>query len=141
MPGDGKVGNYKGADEEYRQLKAWLSDKGIHTVAFVYAASLGVALGWRLFMDPAFEVHCAWFDGVALSKNAGFAEWFMKRLFRARKKSLAKTRVEASPNLVNMLPKAELVIRPGYAHCGYMEAETKTYVEQIEAFLEQKEKK
>lgn len=204
--GHGKAGNYKSADEEYRQLKAWLSDKGIHTVAIVYAASLGVALGWRLFMDPAFEVHRAWFDGVALSKNARFAEWFMKRLFRARKKSLAKTRVEASPNLVNMygyefakmmtknferitiqdidkichacchydlrrlteeeqsklhldfgekdfdlkysrktipvyMPKAELVIRPGYAHCGYMAAETKTYVEQIEAFLEQKEKK
>lgn len=34
------------------------------------------------------------------------------------------------------MPKAELVIRPGYAHCGYMAAEPKTCVEQIEAFME-----
>jgi hypothetical protein len=42
----------------------------------------------------------AWFDGVALNKNAAFAESFMKNLFRRRKKMLAKTHAEASPNLV-----------------------------------------
>ena len=30
---------------------------------------------------------------------------------------------------------AELVIRPGYRHCGYMAAEPKAYVEQLEAFM------
>ena len=33
------------------------------------------------------------------------------------------------------MPNAELVIRPGYQHCGYMAAEPKAYVEQIEAFM------
>ena len=150
--------------------------------------------------DPAFEVRRAWFDGVALSKNARFAEWFMKRLFRSRKKALAKTHAEASPNLVKMygyefakmmtknferitisdidnicyacchydlrkltreeqsrlhldfgekdfdlkysrktipvyLPEAELRIRKGYAHCGYMAAHPKEYVKEMEHFL------
>ncbi|MBQ8953869.1 MAG: hypothetical protein IJ048_07105 [Clostridia bacterium] len=33
------------------------------------------------------------------------------------------------------MPNAELVIRPGYQHCGYMASEPKAYVEQIEAFM------
>nr|MBQ4457929.1 hypothetical protein [Clostridia bacterium] len=33
------------------------------------------------------------------------------------------------------MPHAELVIRPGYQHCGYMAAEPKAYVEQLEAFM------
>ena len=33
------------------------------------------------------------------------------------------------------MPNAKLVIRPGYQHCGYMAAEPKAYVEQIEAFM------
>ena len=37
------------------------------------------------------------------------------------------------------MPDAELVIRPGYQHCGYMAAEPKAYVEQIEAFMERVE--
>jgi len=33
------------------------------------------------------------------------------------------------------MPKAEVTIRPGYPHCGYMAAETGEYVRQIEAFM------
>ena len=33
------------------------------------------------------------------------------------------------------MPKAEVTIRPGYAHCGYMAAEPEKYVEQIEQFI------
>ena len=198
--GHGKAGSYKNADDEYRQLKAWLLDNGIQKIEFLFAASLGIAVAWKLFSDPAFEVRRAWFDGVALSKNARFAEWFMKRLFRSRKKALAKTHAEASPNLVKMygyefakmmtknferitisdidnicyacchydlrkltreeqsrlhldfgekdfvlkysrktipvyMPEAELRIRKGYAHCGYMAAHPKEYVEEMEHFL------
>ena len=53
-------------------------------------------------MDPDFTVHHVWFDGVALSRNAAFPEWFMKKMFRSRKKKLAKTKAEASPSLVQM---------------------------------------
>ena len=124
----------------------------------------------------------------------------MKKMFRSRKKKLAKTHVDASPSLVKMygydfakmmtknferitiadidnichacchydlrklsddeqkklhldfgekdfdwkysrktvpvcMPYAELVIRPGYQHCGYMAAEPKAYAEQLEAFM------
>ena len=166
----------------------------------VYGASLGVAVGYRLFLDPDLTVHHAWFDGVALNRNAAFAEWFMKKMFRSRKKKLAKTKAEASPSLVQMygydfakmmtknfgritdsdidaichacchyalrklsreeqaklhldfgekdfdwkyskktipiyMPDAELVIRPGFQHCGYMAAHPKEYAEEIEAFI------
>ena len=33
------------------------------------------------------------------------------------------------------MPNVELVIRPGYQHCGYMAAEPEAYVAQIEAFM------
>ena len=33
------------------------------------------------------------------------------------------------------MPKADLSIRPGYAHCAYMAAETEKYVGEIEAFI------
>ena len=33
------------------------------------------------------------------------------------------------------MPNAELVLRPGYQHCGYMAAEPEAYVAQIEAFM------
>ena len=33
------------------------------------------------------------------------------------------------------LPEAELVIRPGFQHCGYMAAHPKEYAEEIEAFI------
>ncbi|MBR1710351.1 MAG: hypothetical protein IJ719_16225 [Clostridia bacterium] len=33
------------------------------------------------------------------------------------------------------MPNAEVVIRQGYAHCGYMAAEPKQYVKEIEAFI------
>lgn len=198
--GHGKAGGYTSADEEYRTLRSFLLEIGCTRIALLYGASLGVAVAWRLFFDPVFQVDRAWFDGVALARNAGFAEWFIKRMFRSRKEKLAKTPVEASPSLVKMyghdfarmmtknferitisdidaichacchydlreltdeeqqklhldfggkdfdwaysrktiprnMPNAELVIRPGYPHCGYMAAETRAYVEQIEAFM------
>ena len=199
--GHGKAGAYISADEEYQTLKSFLLETCCTNIELVYGASMGVAVAYRLFMDPEFTVNChAWFDGVALCENAGFAEWFMKKLFRSRKKKLAKNHVEASSSLVKMygydfakmmtknferitvsdidaichacchydlrpltneeqkklhldfgekdfdwkyskktipvyMPKAEVTIRPGYPHCGYMAAETGEYVRQIEAFM------
>jgi pimeloyl-ACP methyl ester carboxylesterase len=100
--GHGKSGVYISADEEYKVLKRFLLDAGYTEIELVYGASLGVALGYRLFLDPDFKVRRAWFDGVALSQNARFPEWFMKKMFRSRKKKLAKTKLEASPSLVQM---------------------------------------
>lgn len=100
--GHGKAGAYVSADEEYKSLKGYLLEKGIKKIKLAYGASLGVAVAYKLFLDPDFEVEHAWFDGVALSQNARFAEWFMKKLFRKKKKMLAKTHAEASENLVNM---------------------------------------
>lgn len=201
--GHGKAGAYISADEEYRTLKKFLLDSGCTEIELAYGASLGVAVGYRLFMDQDLTVHHAWFDGVALTGNAGLAEWFMKHLFRSRKKKLAKTRTEASSSLVQMygyefarmmtgnferitindidaichacchydlrrltrdeqarlhldfgekdfdlkysrktipvyMPEAELVIRPGFPHCGYMAAHPKEYAEEIEAFIRRK---
>ena len=161
---------------------------------------MGVAVGYRIFMDPELTVNHAWFDGVALKKSSNLAEQFMRRMFRSRKRKLAKTHVEASPTLVSMygydfarmmtknferitpadidaichacchydlrkltdeeqkklhldfgdkdfdwmyskktipvyMPNAELVLRHGYQHCGYMAAHTKEYVEEIEQFI------
>ena len=197
----GKAGRYHSAEEEYQTLRSFLLEIGCTGITLVYGASLGVAIAYRLFFDSEFHVDRAWFDGVALTSNARFAEWFMRRMFRSRKKKLAKTHAEASPSLVKMygydfarmmtknferitisdidaicracchydlrkltdeeqkklhldfgekdfdwmysrktipryMPNAELVIRPGYQHCGYMAAEPKAYVEQIEAFME-----
>ncbi len=197
--GHGKAGAYISADEEYQTLKRFLLESDCRTVELVYGASLGVAVAYRLFTDPVFTVRHAWFDGVALCKNARFPEWFMKRLFRSRRKKLAKSHLEASPSLVKMygfdfakmmtknferitesdidaichacchydlrkltdgeqaklhldfgekdfdwkyskktvpvfMPKAELKIRKGYAHCGYMAAHPKEYAAELEAF-------
>ena len=63
---------------------------------------MGVAVGYRLFMDPDFTVNHAWFDGVALSSSAGFAEWFVSRMFRKRKKLSAKLHGKPSSMLVKM---------------------------------------
>ncbi len=198
--GHGQAGPYISADMEYRELKGFLHETGCTEITLVYGASLGVAVGWRLFLDPDFHVSRAWFDGVALCGNAGFPEWFMKHLFRSRKRKLNRTRTEASESLVSMygydfakmmtknferitpddidaichacchydlrkltdaeqrklhldfgerdfdwryskktvpvfMPKAEVVIRPGYAHCGYMAAEPGEYVKQLEQFI------
>ena len=198
--GHGKAGGYVSAEEEYKALRLFLMETGCRDVALVYGASLGVAVGYRLFLEGQIKVHSAWFDGVALCKNARFADWFMKRMFRSRKKKLAKSHAEASPSLVKMygydfakmmtknferitledidnicfacchydlrkltdeeqrrlhldfgekdfdwkyskktypvyMPKAELVLRPGYGHCGFMAAEMEKYVAQLETFM------
>jgi len=88
--GHGKAGGYHSADEEFQALRSFLLEIGCTEIALIYGASLGVAVGWRLFFDTASHVARAWFDGVALARNARF---------------------------------------------GYMAAETKAYVEQIEAFM------
>ena len=202
--GHGKAGAYISADEEYKELKCFLLEEGFTEIELVYGASLGAAIGYRLFLDPDFTVHHAWFDGTALCRNARFPEWFMKRLFRSRKKRLAKTGTEASPSLVQMygydfakmmtknferitesdidaicnacchydlrkltkeeqarlhldfgekdfdwkyakktipiyMPDAELVIRPGFPHCGYMAAHPKEYAEEIESFIKRRQ--
>ena len=202
--GHGKAGAYISAEEEYKELKSFLLGEGNKELELVYGASLGVAIGYRLFLDPDFTVHHAWFDGAALCRNAAFPEWFMKRMFRSRKKKLAKTGAEASPSLVQMygydfakmmtknferitesdidaichacchydlrkltqdeqarlhldfgekdfdrkysgktipvyMPNAELVICPGFQHCGYMAAHPKEYAEEIEAFIRRRQ--
>ena len=88
--GHGKAGAYISADEEYKTLKSFLLDEGYGEIELVFGASLGVAIGYRLFLDPDFTVHHAWFDGVALSRNAAFPEWFMKKMFRSPKKKAGK---------------------------------------------------
>ena len=198
--GHGQAGQYQSADQEYKELKSYLLEIGCTQIHMLYGASLGVAVAYRLFFDSDFTVYHAWFDGVALCKNAGFSEWFMRKLFRSRKKKLANNHVEASSSLVKMygydfakmmtknferitvsdidgichacchydlrlltdeeqkklhldfgekdfdwkysqktipvyMPKAEVAIRSGYPHCGYMAAETGEYVRQIEDFM------
>ncbi len=88
--GHGKAGAYISVDEEYRTLKNFLLETACTTIELVYGASMGVAVAYRLFMDPEFTVNHAWFDGVALKESAGFAEWFVSRMFRKRKKLSAK---------------------------------------------------
>ncbi|MCR5509330.1 MAG: hypothetical protein K6F54_00020 [Lachnospiraceae bacterium] len=101
--GHGKAGAYISADDEYRQLKEYLLKNNYTDIKLVYGASLGVAVGWRLFMDDAFNVEHAWFDGVALSeKPARMAEILIGKMFKKKKKKLEKTHVEASKSLVSM---------------------------------------
>ena len=198
--GHGKAGAYSGAEAEDAALKSFLLETGCTDIELVYGASLGAAVAYRLFLDPGFTVRRAWFDGVAFSNSAGFAEWFVSRLFRKRKKLSAKRQGEPSSMLVKMygydfaglmsknferitpedidaichacchydlrkltdeeqkklhldfgekdfdlkyskktipvyMPKAEVTIRPGYPHCGYMAAHPKEYVEEMERFL------
>ena len=100
--GHGKAGAYISADQEYQELKAWLMENKIRHIRHVFAASLGAALGYRLYMDKDFKVDKAWFDGAALTESARFAEWFMSRMFKSKKKKLMKNPVDASPSLVKM---------------------------------------
>ena len=198
--GHGKAGVYHSAEEEYSELKAYLMANGYTQISLLYGASLGVSVAYRLFMDPDLTVNKAWFDGVALSRNAAVMEAIMRNMFRKRRKMLEETHVEASSSLVEMygydfarmmtnnfvritsedidaicyacchydlrkltddeqcrlhldfgekdfdwryskktiptyMPKAEVAVRPGYAHCGYMAAEPKEYVKQLEQFM------
>lgn len=100
--GHGRAGAYVSADDEYQQLKQYLKAQGIENIKLVYGASLGVAVGYRLFMDTEFKIEHAWFDGVAFNKKAVFMDWMMRRLFRKKKRMLSKTKTEASESLVRM---------------------------------------
>ena len=100
--GHGKAGVYVSADEEYRTLKSFLLETGCTCIELVYGASMGAAVAYRLFMDPEFTVNHAWFDGVALKESAGFAEWFVSRMFRTRKKLSAKLQGTPSSMSVKM---------------------------------------
>ena len=100
--GHGKAGAYISADEEYQTLKNFLLETGCTTIDLIYGASMGVAVGYRLFMDPDFTVRHAWFDGAALKDSAGFAEWFVSRMFRIRKKLSARLQCRPSSALVKM---------------------------------------
>ena len=100
--GHGKAGAYISADDEYRQLKSYLTDKDYKDIKLVYGASLGVAVAWRLFWDSDFNLERAWFDGVALNKSSKMAEVLVCNLFRKRKKQLDKTHVEESKSLVDL---------------------------------------
>lgn len=77
-------------------------EKGYTKIELIFGASLGVAVAYRPFLDPDFNVSHAWFDGVAFIKKAPFIEWFMKKLFRQKKRALVRTPVEASGTLVKM---------------------------------------
>ena len=63
---------------------------------------MGVAVAYRLFMDPEFTVSCAWFDGVAIKESAGFAERFVSRMFLKRKKLSAKLKGKPSSMSIKM---------------------------------------
>ncbi len=104
--GHGKAGAYISAEEEYKTLKSFLLETGCTTIELAYGASMGVAVAYKLFLDPDFAVRHAWFDGVALSYSAGFAEWFVSRMFRKRKKLSVKTQGKPSALLVNMYGEA-----------------------------------
>ena len=78
--GHGKAGAYISAEDEYQTLKEFLIKNGYTDIELVYGASLGVAVGYGLFLDPDFHIRHAWFDGVALCRNAGFPECFIKIL-------------------------------------------------------------
>ena len=54
-------------------LEEYLISKGYTDIKLLYGASLGVAVAYRLFTDKDFNIEKAWFDGVALNKNAAFA--------------------------------------------------------------------
>ncbi len=100
--GHGLAGEYHSALEEYDDLRKYLLEHNYKNIKLVYGASMGVAVGWRLFNDDAFHIEHAWFDGVALSKSSPIADFFMRHLFRNRKKKLAKSHVDASPTLVKI---------------------------------------
>ena len=57
--GHGQAGAYISADEEYKTLKSFLLDEECREIELVYDASLGVAIGYRFFLDPDFMVHHA----------------------------------------------------------------------------------
>lgn len=100
--GHGKAGQYLSADDEYQHLKSYLEEKGYFDIKLVYGASLGVAIGWRLFNDQRFKIEHAWFDGVALKKNAWLLENITRLLFRQKKRALKKSGTAASQSLVKM---------------------------------------
>lgn len=101
--GHGKAGAYVSVEQEYNELKDWLLKNGIKKIRLVLGASLGAALAYKLYLDTDFAVEKAWLDGVALKRSAGFAEWFMCRMFKKRKRKLSKNSDAApSKSLVKM---------------------------------------
>lgn len=100
--GHGKAGAYISADDKYAQLKKALVKSGHRDIFLVYVASMGSAIGYRLFMDKEFEVKHAWFDGVVLTEKAAFAEWLMKTMFHRQRRKLLKSHIDASPSIVKM---------------------------------------
>ncbi|SDQ11367.1 hypothetical protein SAMN05216392_0487 [Streptococcus equinus] len=100
--GHGKAGQYLSADDEYQHLKSYLEEKEYFDIKLVYGASLGVAIGWRLFNDQGFKIEHAWFDGVALKKNAWLLENVTRLLFRQKKRALKKSCAAASQSLVKL---------------------------------------
>ena len=198
--GHGKAGPYISAEEEYAQLKSYLTEYGISQIHLAYGASLGTTVAGRLFSDPDFEVGCGWLDGAVLQKKGGLVEKYMNSMFKSQKKGLeshpgkipasmvksygivfarqmtgnlkrlsqkeaeaishAMSHFDLPPltgraqkkmhldygekdaslkyskkELAASLPGAELVIRKGCIHCGYMAAHMKEYVNQMEQFM------
>ena len=74
------------------------------------SASLGAAVAYRLFLDPAFQVDRAWFDGVALAENAAFPEWMMKKAGRYICNTIKKS-AEISPRTFDMHTGSSMRIR------------------------------
>ena len=128
--GHGKAGAYINADEEYRTLKSFLLETCCTNIELVYGASMGVAVAYRLFMDPEFTVNhaCCHYDLRKLTDE----EQRKLHLDFGEKDFDLKLSRKAIPVY---MPKAELTIRPGYQHCGYMAAHPKEYVEEIEQFI------
>lgn len=97
--GHGDAGAYVSADDECAQLKHYLVKQGITDIELVYGSSLGVAVGWRLFLDNGFNIHHAWFDGVLFRESAPLFEFAFRTMFKQKKRSLSKHSVEASKGL------------------------------------------
>ncbi len=88
MTSQKKAGAYISADDEYRELKEYLQENGYLDIKLVYGASLGVAVGWRLFMDADFNIEHAWFDGAALSgKPSRLAGILVSRMLKKERRN------------------------------------------------------
>jgi len=112
--GHGKAGAYISADEEYKTLKSFLLDEGCRDIDAICHACCHYDLR-KLTKEEQAKLH--------LDFGEKDFDW------KYSKKTIPV-----------YMPEAELVIRPGFQHCGYMAAYPKEYAEEIEAFMRKESK-
>ena len=98
--GHGDSSTYLSADQEAESLKQALRKKGKTHIRLLYGASMGVAVGYRLMMDPSFTIDKIWFYGVALHKNAWIADIGMRRMFLKKARKLRKDPTQKARHLI-----------------------------------------